>query len=65
MKAIHVLLLLLAAWLLLSARQSGYQDVKQHSFELAGFKDGKHQLEHGNFYFYFKDPVNPSNFFTS
>jgi len=64
MKAIHALLLLLAAWLLLSVRQSGYQDVNRHSFELAGFKEGRHALEHGNFYFYIKN-ADSKNFFTS
>jgi len=64
MKTVHVLLIALAAWLLLSARRSGYQDVRKHSFELAGFKEGRHHLLHGNFYFYIKNPAD-KNFFTS
>jgi len=64
MKTVHWLIILLAAWLLLTSRRSGYEDVKQHSFEMAGFKDGKHHLETGNFYFYIKDPKG-ANFFRS
>lgn len=60
-----VVLFLAAVWLMLRSRPSYYQDVKQHSFELAGFKEGKHNLKTGNFYFYFKDPVLASQFFKS
>ena len=64
MKAIHALIFLLIAWLLLTSRRSSYQDVQRHSFELAGFKEDRHKLLHGNFYFYIKNPEN-KNFFTS
>ena len=50
------------SWFLLRSTLSYYADVTQHSFELAGFKDDKHKLKTGNFYFYIKDPKG-ANFF--
>jgi hypothetical protein len=60
-----ILIFLFVSWFLLRSTLSYYQDVKQHSFELAGLKEGKHNLKTGNFYFYFKDPVQASQFFKS
>ena len=51
-----ILIFLFVSWFLLRSTLSYYADVRQHSFELAGFKDDKHKLKAGNFYFYIKDP---------
>jgi hypothetical protein len=58
------LIFLFMSWFLLRSTLSYYQDVRQHSFELAGFRDDKHELKTGNFYFYIKDPKG-ANFFRS
>jgi hypothetical protein len=58
------LIFLFMSWFLLRSTLSYYQDVRQHSFELAGFRDDKHKLKTGNFYFYIKDPKG-ANFFRS
>jgi len=67
MKVGFALIFIFTSWFFLRSSLSYYADAKPlpHSFELAGFKEGKHNLLEGNFYFYFKKPVPHSNFFRS